>query len=165
MKQRQLLWVLSLLGTAILAACGKGPLPIFPSVHLAMNGPPLSIAGDMGGHYFSGHMERSCMAGVGRMVLHNQTLNLLCKGETDNPASEKGRMYAYLSCTENKTMRVVYRNMGPDQGVGIGRVEENPQVLLFYYHPWDDEAKRRAYELKGKMLQDDGKILDEGMSR
>ena len=145
--------VVFMLGCVFLVACGKTPVPVFPSAHLSLHGPPLAVAGIMEGHYFSGHMERSCMAGAGRMVLQNQTLGLLCKGGTDNPASEKGRMYAYLSCAGNKTMRVAYRNLGPDQGVGIGRFEENGPVLVLYYHPWEDEAKRRVYELASKMLQ------------
>ena len=149
MTRLALLPSLALLLTLALGLAGCGG-PYTPSIRLALDGPPLSIA--MQGETLSwyGQMDRSCMAGVGDILLLNAN-GTTCKGEMDRPANDKGRLYADLTCDNGDTLTLVFRNLGPDQGMGLGRINpdaaDGEQTTLFY-HPSQNEAQRRLGEVR-----------------
>ncbi len=129
----------------LLQGCGaQGP----PSVLLALDGPTLFIAADSAGKPMHGFMDRTVMAGVGHILLYDQQNAVTCKGDIDAPASEKGRLYATLACSDGKEMAIALRNLGPDQGMGVGRVQGTENRLTLFYHPCEDEARRRLRQVK-----------------
>ena len=131
----------------VAAGCGS---PQTPSARLALDGPPLHIAMQGDASHWSGHMDRGCMTGFGPISLQDDK-GVTCRGQMDHPANDKGRLYAKLSCTNGSTVTLVFRNLGPDQGMGLGRVNphtENDEQLAFFYHSSWDEALRRLQEVK-----------------
>lgn len=127
------------------------------SIRLALDGPPLAVVmrseGQTGHSGWSGLMDRGCMAGVGTIALRG-TDGVTCRGEMDHPANEKGRLYADLACDNGKTIVVVFRNLGPDQGMGVARLdpddEAGEQATLFF-HPSREEAERRLGEVRAEV--------------
>ena len=145
-----------------LSGCGA---PRTPSIRLALDGPDLAVA--MQGETTSWHglMQRGCMAGVGTILLHG-TNGATCKGDMDHPANDKGRLYADLACTNGDSMTLVFRNLGPDQGMGLGRVNpeaEDGEKTTFFYHPSWDEAKRRLGEIREEIAAAVEKNQKDGM--
>ena len=132
---------------------GCGPVTGPPSIRLALDGPPLHIAGDKNGEFFHGDMDRGCMAGFGRIILTDEKRAVTCKGEMDAPANEKARLHVTLLCDNGETISITMRNLGPDQGLGAGRINETSERLLLFYHPSETEAKRRLVQLKAEMEQ------------
>ena len=133
-----------------LAGCGG---PHTPSIRLALDGPPLSVVmrGETGVWY--GIMERSCMAGVGTITLRDAD-GVTCRGDMDHPANDKGRLYADLACTDGDAVALVFRNLGPDQGMGLGRFnpeQEEGEKTTFFYHPSRAEAERRLEEVRAEI--------------
>ncbi len=135
------------LGAALLTgACGGN---YTPSVQLALDGPQLAVAMRNGENTWHGLMDRGCMAGAGAMVLHRED-GVTCGGEIDHPATDKGRLHMDLRCTNGDAMALVFRNLGPDQGMGLGRI--NPEQAdgaktTFFYHPSPEEADRRLEQV------------------
>ena len=144
---------IALLGSLCLGLGGCGTKPSPPSVLLALDGPPLSIAAELGARPFKGYMERHCMAGVGHIVLYLPDSKAICQGNMDSPPTEKARLYAELSCSDSRTLRIAMRNLGPDQGLGIGSFEGQEETLILFYHPCEDEAKRRLAVLRSDIEQ------------
>ncbi len=132
-----------------LAGCGGGA----PSsgIRLALDGPELTLAGELGDRVYEGHMDRNCMAGVGNIALYDPTSRTVCRGTMDAPASQKGRLYAELSCTDGRKLHVALRNLGPDQGLGVGRFEGETRRLTLFYHACATEARRRLQEVRREM--------------
>lgn len=127
--------------------------PYATSIRLALDGPPLAVAmaGDV--TRWSGLMDRSCMAGVGSMSV-NDGHGLTCSGDMDRPATDKGRLYIDLACTNGENIAVIFRNLGPDQGMGLGRM--NPQngegeKITLFFHPSSEEANRRLEEVRAEI--------------
>lgn len=130
-----------------------------PSVRLALDGPPLFIAVS-GDSLTNGVMDRGCLAGHGAVSLRNERTGVVCEGMMDSPASDKGRMYAELNCTNGDTLILALRNLGPDQGLGVGRVitsssgqKEQGERLSLFYHPCEDEAGRRLEQVAKDMAE------------
>lgn len=119
-----------------------------PTVRLAMDGPPLLIAVQSGARAMSGAMDRSCMAGVGDILLYDRHANISCQGYMDRPANDKGRIYADLTCSDGDAVTFVMRNLGPDQGMGIGTFKDKGEQMVMFYHPCEDEAFRRLGQLR-----------------
>ncbi|CAK7055362.1 MAG: hypothetical protein DELT_01194 [Desulfovibrio sp.] len=128
---------------ASLSGCGQVS---GPSVRLALDGPPLLVAAKSDNRTMTGVMDRSCMAGVGDMRLFDRAADLACHGQIDRPATDKGRLYIDLACSDGTTLTFVMRNLGPDQGMGIGRMGETENLTMFY-HPCAEEAARRLEQL------------------
>ncbi|SBW09558.1 exported hypothetical protein [uncultured delta proteobacterium] len=130
-----------------LAGCGG---VYTPTVRLALDGPPLAIVMHGDSSSWEGLMDRGCMAGFGDITIRDLD-GVTCQGHMDHPANDKGRLYADLSCANGDTMTLVFRNLGPDQGMGLGRMnpeaEDGEQTTLFY-HPSQDEAWRRLGEVR-----------------
>jgi hypothetical protein len=135
-----------------LSGCSAGGAP---SPRLALDGPELVLAAELGGRSFDGSMDRSCMAGVGDIALYEQRTRLTCRGAVDAPASSKGRLYVELSCSDERKMYLVLRNLGPDQGMGMGRLEGEAQRMTVFYHACRGEARRRL-----GLLQEELKALE-----
>ena len=116
-----------------------------PSVLLVLDGPPLAIVVKSDAAMWKGTMDRSCMAGIGHIFLLQTNEATFCSGDIDQPASEKGRMYAELRCNNGESMTLVYRNLGPDQGMGIAKINEQQAAerAVLFYHPSPEEAERR----------------------
>lgn len=91
------------------------------------------------------------MAGVGGMSLYDGRAGVSCAGRMDRPATDKGRLYMDLECGNGETFAFVMRNLGPDQGMGLGRAEATGEQVLLFYHPGEDEARRRLEQLKADM--------------
>ena len=130
-----------------LAGCGER---YTPSIRLALDGPPLYIVLQNETTYWSGLMDRGCMAGLGLITLRDEHGGI-CHGQMDRPANEKGRLYAELLCANGNSVTLVFRNLGPDQGMGLARVNtETPggEQLAFFYHPSRDEAQRRLEQIR-----------------
>lgn len=147
--------------TLFLSACGHAASP--PSVKLALEGPPLFIravlepAGNAGagnsGTQFGGYMERSCMAGVGHLTLSDLQSGFFCEGEMDSLPSEKGRLHAELLCSDGRSLNILLRNLGPDQGIGIGRLDGDTGTLELFYHPSEGEAMRRLTSFRAELTE------------
>lgn len=88
------------------------------------------------------------MAGFGSMLLQNREAGLSCRGAMDHPANDKGRLYIELECDNGDVIHVVMRNLGPDQGMGVGRINETGDRITLFYHPSEDEARRRLKQLQ-----------------
>lgn len=148
--------VLAALCCFFLAGCAPAAPP---SPKLALEGPPLAVASDW--HAAAGGvMDRTCMAGLGSIILYDNTSLPLCRGDMDSPPSSTGRVYATLTCRDGGSLVLAFRNLGPDQGLGVGRVfrpdgSEEEQVTLFY-HPWDEEARRRLTLVKRDIARSRG---------
>lgn len=135
---------------AALVGCGTHT----PSVLLALDGPPLALIVRNDSATWKGAMERGCMAGVGHISLRKINGYAVCTGDVDHPATDKGRLYADLACSDGTAMTFVYRNLGPDQGMGLARVSatgtdegDGKQAVLFY-HPSEEEAERRLARIR-----------------
>lgn len=122
-----------------------------PSVRLALDGPELVLAGELGGRAYEGLMDRHAMAGVGALALHEQGTGIVCRGSIDMPASQKGRLYVELTCSDGRSLPLILRNLGPDQGMGIGRFEGQSGRMTLFYHPCASEAKRRLEQLRHEL--------------
>lgn len=134
-----------------LAGCGSVQGP--HAVRLALDGPPLPIAADKNGTPLRGVMDRGCMAGTGRMTLADKERGVTCTGAMDAPADEKARLHIDLLCDNGETVSVIMRNLGPDQGVGVGRINETNERLFLFYHPSKEEAERRLARIKDDIEQ------------
>ena len=133
-----------------LAGCGsQSP----PSIRLVLDGPPLHIAMRSESAVWAGQMDRGCMAGFGSITVREEN-GTVCQGNMDHPANDKGRLYADLSCANGSSMTLIIRNLGPDQGMGLGRISRDAvageQTTLFY-HPSYDEAKRRLEQIRAEI--------------
>lgn len=139
---------------AALAGCAA-PSGV-PGPRLALEGPPLFIAVSGGGSRY-GAMDRGCLAGVGGIILQDPQRGVTCEGTMDAPASSKGRLYAELACSDGGTVVLGLRNTGPDQGVGVGRVMradgEREERISLFYHPCEDEARRRLVRVEADMAE------------
>lgn len=141
-----------------LCACSAAVSP--PSVKLALEGPPLFIhavlADDSGGtpeKDFGGYMDRSCMAGLGHITLSELQSGFFCEGDMDSLPSPKGRLHAELRCSDGRTLQLLLRNLGPDQGIGIGRLDGEPGTLELFYHPSEGEAARRLAAFRADLAE------------
>lgn len=139
---------LACMGLVLVTACAK-PSP--SSIRLAMDGPDLVLAGELEGRAYEGRMERHAMAGSGSLSLHEQGTGVVCQGGMDSPASRKGRLYAELVCTDGRNLYLVLRNLGPDQGMGVGRFEGQSGRMTLFYHPCAHEAGRRLEQLRSEL--------------
>lgn len=139
---------LACLGLVCMTGCA-GPTP--PSVRLALDGPELVLVGELDGRAYEGAMDRHAMAGVGALTLHEQGTSIVCRGSIDRPASQKGRLYVELSCSDGRSLPLILRNLGPDQGMGIGRFEGQSERMTLFYHPSASEAKRRLEQLRHEL--------------
>lgn len=138
-----------------LAAAGCAPT-YTSSIRLALDGPPLAVAAQGEASSWHGSMDRGCMAGAGTVSLQNAANGVTCDGEMDHPATDKGRLYADLSCSNGDTMVLAFRNLGPDQGVGIARINPdagNGERLTLFYHPWAHEARRRLGQVRAEIAE------------
>ncbi len=135
----------------LLPACGPAQAP--PSVLLALDGPSLFIAAEIAGRPLHGFMDRSVMAGTGNVILYDQQNRITCKGTMDTPASDKGRLYVTLTCGDGREMALAMRNLGPDQGMGVGRVQNSGHRLILFYHPCEAEARRRLRAVKADIAR------------
>ena len=132
-------------------ACGGGQGPhVTPMVSLAMDGPPLAIAGDYAGMPLEGSMDRTCMTGVGSITIRGEKdgREFLCTAKVDAPPTEKGRVRGMLHCTGDRPMAFSLRNLGPDQGLGIAREPDSDAMMIFFYHVSREEAFRRLPGVK-----------------
>lgn len=136
--------LLATLLTTLLTGCAAST----PSVRLALDGPPLLVAARGDARVMSGAMDRSCMAGVGGILLYDRQAGISCQGHMDRPANDKGRMYVDLACSNGEAVTFVMRNLGPDQGMGIGRFAGTDESITMFYHPCEDEAVRRLDQLR-----------------
>jgi hypothetical protein len=76
----------------------------------------------------------------------------VCRATMDHPPTEKGRIRGVLHCTGDRKMLVTLRNIGPDQGVGIGREDEYGDLMILFYHASLDEAWRRFPAVKADIV-------------
>lgn len=126
-----------------LTACGSRT---GPTVALALDGPPLYIAGEYKNQPVRGSLDRTAMAGVGKIALTGagaENAHLSCQGEFNAPPTEKGRVPGFMDCGKDGLLAVMLRNLGPDQGVGLGHAENPEEMLIFFYHSSEEEARRR----------------------
>jgi hypothetical protein len=103
----------------------RSPRPVAPSARSAASAPSLPLGQD------------------GAFV---------CRAKVDHPPTEKGRIRGVLHCTGERKMLVTLRNIGPDQGVGIGKENENGDLMILFYHAALDEAWRRFPAVKADIL-------------
>ena len=125
------------------------------SMHYSLDGPPLAIAAEQGGKTCSGHMERASMLGQGGVAF--QFDGFVCADSIKNMPNESGHVAAILRCDNGELLMVTFRPLGPDQGIGIGRNMSTGgraygEPLIFYFHPWEDEARRRLEQEKNILM-------------
>ena len=140
-----------------LFACAGKELPSAPAqaaapAPLVMDGPRLAVAGEYGGIFLSGSMDRAGMAGYGSMLLEALGGEFSCAAEIDSPPTSKGRVRGVLRCTDGRELFFSLRNIGPDQGVGVGRESLGGDLLILFYHPSPDEAARRLPAVQADIL-------------
>lgn len=141
---------LALVSGFFLALSGCGPASS-PSIRLALEGPPLAVRGDSGGRRFVGHMDRGVMAGFGHVVLRQPDVGVVCTGGADQPPTEKGRVYVGLACSDGRSLHALFRPLGPDQGLGLARFEEEEEKIDLFYHACEVEALRRLEGVRETM--------------
>lgn len=164
----------------LLPACTPAQPPRYTV--FAMEGPPLAIVGgplDAAGEpSLTGRMDRACMVGDGEIAIDYPPQNLVCRGRLKDGPAENGRVRGIIPCTGQEGavfLLLTLGQHGPDQGVGLARIArgeissakdlENPELvqvddlvtsseppLLFFYHPWDQEAGRRFQEARENVL-------------
>lgn len=132
------------------AACAGQSAVRTPAVSLATDGPPLAIVGEYDGMALVGSMDRTGMTGYGGMILSaaNADREFVCEAKIDDPPTEKGRVRGLLHCTGERQVLFTLRNIGPDQGVGVGRESEDGALLILFYHSSAEEAQRRFPSVK-----------------
>lgn len=126
-----------------------------PTILYSLDGPPLSIAADQGEKRLTGHMERECMLGQGQMAFRSE--DLVCLDELETMPNQSGHIAAMLRCSNGELLMLSFRTLGPDQGLGLGRFlteggDVSGEPLIFYFHPWEDEAARRLEQEKQTLL-------------
>ncbi|MDR1359963.1 MAG: hypothetical protein LBJ82_03185 [Deltaproteobacteria bacterium] len=142
-----LLLFLLLSGCAALEPAAQLPRP-------TLSGPSLPLAGQYGDLLLEGFLDRTCMAGVGSLELHDSPSgNFACSALLDAPPNEKGRIKGLLTCSDRSSFLFTMRNLGPDQGFGVGRSPASPHLLVFFYHPSPEEAARRLQEILSDINQ------------
>ncbi len=122
-----------------LAGCGKTP----PQPGFVLDGPLLFVAADYNGTPLEGTLERTGMVGLGEMLLASPDKYLDCRAEFNAEPTEKARIRGVLICTDKHTFSLTLRNLGPDQGVGLGLEPGKDEMLVLFYHPSPEEARRR----------------------
>jgi hypothetical protein len=75
-----------------------------------------------------------------------------CEASIDQPPTEKGRIRGVLYCSDNRTMLISLRNLGPDQGVGIGKESQGGELMVLFYHAGLEEARRRFPAVKADIV-------------
>jgi len=126
-----------------------------PTAALAVDGPRLAVFGEYQGLPLTGSMDRAGMAGYGSMRLEAVTDSgaaFVCTADIDSPPTQKGRVRGILRCTGDRELLFTLRNIGPDQGVGIGRESSGGDLLILFYHASPDEAARRFPAVKADIL-------------
>ena len=116
-----------------------------PTIAYALDGPSLFIRGEYDGIPVKGTMDRSIMVGVGniRFELGEDDDMLVCEGELHTPPTENGRVRGVALCENGQALLFTLRNLGPDQGVGIGKIAAEDQPVVVFFHASDAEALRR----------------------
>lgn len=119
--------------------------------HYSLDGPPLAIAGEQGDKACSGQMARSSMLGQGQAAF--QFDGFVCADTIKSMPNESGHVAAILRCDNGGVLMLTFRPLGPDQGIGIGRSMASDgkiqgEPLIFYFHPWEEEARRRLAQEK-----------------
>ena len=136
------------------ALSGCGGSSHAPSVRLTLDGPPLALIVQSDSASWKGVMDRGCMAGFGHVTLQMVGDSTVCSGDIDHPATDKGRMYVDLLCSDGTTMNLIYRNLGPDQGMGLARIDkektngEKSERAALFYHPSAEEAERCLVKIR-----------------
>ncbi len=67
----------------------------------------------------------------------------ICKSDVDAPPTEKGRIRGLLLCSGDRSILFSLRNIGPDQGVGVGKDTQTNALMVLFYHTSIEEARRR----------------------
>ena len=131
---------------SLLASCaGSG----HPTIAYALDGPALFIRGEYDNKPVKGTLDRSIMVGVGniRFELGESPDILVCEGTLNTPPSENGRVRGVAPCDNGQALLFTLRNLGPDQGIGIGRIEDKDSPVIVFFHASDEEAARRFPEV------------------
>ncbi|MDL2272343.1 hypothetical protein LJC23_04850, partial [Desulfovibrio sp. OttesenSCG-928-I05] len=105
------------------------------------------------GTHFGGYMDRSCMAGVGHVSISDLQSGFFCEGDMDSLPSEKARLHAELRCSDGRSLHLLLRNLGPDQGIGIGKLDGDSGTLELFYHPSEGEAIRRLASFRADLME------------
>lgn len=121
------------------------------TVLYSLDGPPLAIAGEQGETVFTGQMERSCLTAQGEISFESSEMS--CSGTLKGRFNQAGHIQAIIPCDNGEVLALSFRSLGPDQGLGLGRffnqaATSRGKALIFYFHPWDEEAKRRLEQEK-----------------
>ncbi len=135
---------------------------------LAVEGPPLFVVGRLDGADYAGRMARSAMMGFGEISLERPESNgeqenaVICRGKFTTPVTRQGRLHALLRCSDGRYLAVSLRNIGPDQGFGLGRMltgadldKENfppdEPIMPLFYHSSLEEAARRFVQVEKEL--------------
>lgn len=126
-----------------------------PSVAYSFDGPPLYIRGVLEDTALVGRMDRYMMVGIGKISVESTdpALPFQCEATLDSPPTEKGRIRGLMNCDNNEIIYFTLRNLGPDQGVGVGTVHKKAKEMVIFYHPSDEEAIRRLPEVREDIRQ------------
>lgn len=167
------------LAAALLCAACTASQPI-QIINYALDGPPLALVARVDDYTFEGTLERKGMVGIGELALKSlDRPDLVCKGELHAEPGYKGRVRSAVPCSDGSMMLFSLRNLGPDQGLGIGTFglpgsEEFGQIddelrhkalradsgavraplgglLVMFYHPSAEEARRRIVPIQKDM--------------
>ncbi|MDL2216795.1 hypothetical protein LJB81_03590 [Desulfovibrio sp. OttesenSCG-928-M14] len=143
--------LMALCGSILLCSCAaKAPAPAVMA--LSLDGPPLAVAGEYAGMELEGSMDRTVMAGTGALQLEALgSSDFACTASVDSMPTQKARVRGFLNCTGGRRLPFSLRNTGPDQGVGIARESAEGELLVLFYHPSPEEAKRRLPEVRADM--------------
>lgn len=120
----------------------KGPKDE-PLGTFALDGPDLLVVGDLSGIPLHGTLQRKGMVGKGKLKLYSSDETLICESIIKSRPTDKGRVRGLLDCNDGNVVLFTLRNLGPDQGLGIGTSHEGDKDLTIFYHPSAEEAQRR----------------------
>ena len=132
----------------MLSACGLASCAgtaHTPTIAYALEGPALFMRGEYDGRPVKGTLDRATMVGVGsiRFELGDEPDILVCEGDLNTPPAENGRVRGVAKCENGQALLFTLRNLGPDQGVGIGRIADEDKPVIIFFHASDEEAARR----------------------
>lgn len=70
-------------------------------------------------------------------------IEFVCEAKVDAPPTDKARIRGVMECSGGRNILFSLRNIGPDQGVGVGKETQDSSLMILFYHASMEEARRR----------------------
>ncbi len=119
------------------------------TVNFATEGPELFVIGEYKGKELQGSLERKVLIGLGSMTLNATGKGgFTCTAKFNSPPQPNLRVRGVLLCEGFEPLGVTINPLGPDQGLGVARQAEDEDLMVFFFHPSEEEARLRFPQVK-----------------